>query len=144
MTITADLITGTFSAAGIVPDMAKFGGFLCCHVDLQRSVHMKNFQPEEKQIEAEDGDINTAPTPELTLKNSTWLSTPLRHSLHRVQVVKLEIIQKEKKPGVPHSHTPTTNDTIDKPSQLVHRQLKLEEMTTSKPIKPPHSKFIDI
>jgi hypothetical protein len=45
-TITADLITSTFTAAGIVPEREQRGGFYCCKIDLTRSIHMKELKAE--------------------------------------------------------------------------------------------------
>ncbi len=46
-TISADLITSTFSGAGIVPDKILYGTVMSCKVDLTLSIHLKHFLPDE-------------------------------------------------------------------------------------------------
>jgi hypothetical protein len=67
-TISADLITSTFTGAGIVPDKVLYGSVMSCRVDLERSIHMKYMLPEELSAGTEEED-----------KEKTSKETPMNH-----------------------------------------------------------------
>jgi hypothetical protein len=56
-TITADLITSTFTAAGIDPCREPKQGFYYCRVDLQRSIHMKNLKQDGPAVPSDATEL---------------------------------------------------------------------------------------
>jgi hypothetical protein len=134
-TITADLITSTFTAAGIVPAREPKKGFYCCRVDLQRSIHMKNIEPEGTSVPSEPRPTGEAETEdqletEAAHRSKSAPASPSKRSQKRIPIIKLDLL-KEETPEDP-SRPPPVPSSIASDSSLVApppmKQLNLLDM----------------
>jgi hypothetical protein len=109
MTAIPDIITSTFTAAGIVPDRVTTDSFICCRVDLQRSLHMKDMKPDPELSELTDGDSSISPFVGMSQQGSSPVSSR-KSPQQRIQIVKLDVKSPEKKTvpveGHPESQNP--------------------------------------
>jgi hypothetical protein len=91
-TICADLITSTFTAAGIVPDRILYGTVMCCKVDLNRSIHMKHMLPDEipddtaAQEPTEEGQMAS----QMRNQSLSAPASPQKNPVKRHKLLKLE------------------------------------------------------
>jgi hypothetical protein len=149
-TITADLITSTFTAAGIIPERSPQRGFYCCKVDLQRSIHMKDIKTDTTRDDVSKVDIppyegGGIPAPQFCFGSSHSASSAppsaIKKPQKRIPIVKLETKTPEKK-----SEKPTSNSLAIQPSHSKppidfssHRQLTMIKMLQTKTKKHPES-----
>jgi hypothetical protein len=144
-TITADLITSTFTAAGIIPDREPRQGFYCCKVDLQRSIHMKNLKPDDIAVPStpsetgQDGNESHVPhhIADEPSRSKSAPASPAKKTQKRIPIVKLDLLKDHPPDDSKTVHPAPSNSAID-PSSVVHppmKQLSLVEMMKFKPKK---------
>jgi hypothetical protein len=134
-TITADLITSTFTAAGIVPCREPKQGFYCCRVDLQRSIHMKNLKPDgpaalSEQRRAEEPLEEGQFVPEEPHRSKSAGASPSKRSQKRIPIIKLDLVNPET-PAEPSTAHPGPSSHISDSSLVAPspmKQLNLTEM----------------
>jgi hypothetical protein len=127
-TICADLITSTFTAAGIVPDRMLYGTVMSCKVDLDRSIHMKDMLPDALPEEAtgpEDGDDDPA-IPTMPGHSLSAPISPKKKPVKRHKLLKLEQQETPKKKTKPAKEKA---EEVEKacPPETIPRQLTLDQ-----------------
>jgi hypothetical protein len=136
-TITADMITSTFTAAGIVPDRVSYDGTVCCCIDLQRSVHLKDFKLEKKTTEEAQGEYIPSTEPAIAAEKIDAQSPP-KGAIKRFPITKIDQPNPEKTTDTSKKSSAASKppDHPESGSATPKTQLTPDQMIKKSPKKP--------
>jgi hypothetical protein len=134
-TISADLITSTFSGAGIVPDKILYGTVMSCKVDLARSIHLKHFLPDENPEDVTEETGAAQQDIEDQITEQTLEKRPLK----RYKILKLDQKETPKKSKKPTSKVEGGKEEFEKAigREPSTKQLTLYQSFSLKQVEHP-------